>query len=114
MFIVNAQKNSDSYQSYTKLKYANNSFINKKINQIKNYIPVLIASTGSNLEAEMAGKIPEINPMIPANPVPSSTLPIPRTNSKSNALVNPKAIPQTNNKPIAPPITDKIIASNKN
>jgi hypothetical protein len=32
------------------------------INTKQTYIPVLIASTGSNLEAVMAGSIPEIRP----------------------------------------------------
>lgn len=73
-----------------------------------------MASTGSSLEAEIAGKIPEINPIIPAKPAPKRILSNPNTNSKSKALVKPKAIPQTINKPIKPPITDKIMASNKN
>jgi hypothetical protein len=34
------------------------------INTEQTYIPVLIASTGSNLEAVMAGSIPEIRPLI--------------------------------------------------
>jgi hypothetical protein len=34
------------------------------INTKQTYIPVLIASTGSNLEAVMAGSIPEINLLI--------------------------------------------------
>jgi hypothetical protein len=34
------------------------------INTKQTYIPVLIASTGSNLEAVMAGSIPEIRPLI--------------------------------------------------
>jgi hypothetical protein len=33
------------------------------INTKQTYIPVLIASTGSNLEAVMAGSIPEIRPI---------------------------------------------------
>jgi hypothetical protein len=40
------------------------------INTKQTYIPVLIASTGSNLEAVMAGSIPEIRPINPANNVP--------------------------------------------
>ena len=73
-----------------------------------------MASTGSNLEAEMAGKIPDINPITAANPVPKSMFPIPKTNSKSNTLVKIIEINQTKISPIKPPITDKITASNKN
>ena len=80
----------------------------------KNYIPVLMASTGSNLDAEMAGSIPEINPIKAANPVPKSTFPTPKTNSKSKVLVKIIEIIQTKKSPINPPITDKITASNRN
>ena len=78
------------------------------------YIPVLIASTGSSFEAEIAGRIPEINPIKAARPVPNRILPIPRTNSKSNTLVKTTEIIQTNKSPIIPPIIESIIASNKN
>jgi hypothetical protein len=78
------------------------------------YIPVLIASTGSSFEAEIAGRIPDIKPIMAANKVPNRTFPILRTKSKSNTLVNTNAIIQTKNKPIIPPITDNIMASNKN
>ena len=78
------------------------------------YIPVLIASTGSSLDAAIAGRIPEIKPINAANPVPRRMLPIPRTNSKSKALVKIKAIIQTKIKPIIPPIKQSIIASNRN
>ena len=78
------------------------------------YIPVRIASTGSNLAAVIAGKIPEINPIKAANPVPKNTLPILNTNSKSKALVSTTEIIQTNNKPTAPPITESITASKRN
>ena len=77
-------------------------------------MPVLIASTGSNFEAEIAGKIPEIKPMKAAKPVPRKTLPRPKTNSKSSTLVNTIEIIQTRINPKSPPITDKITASNKN
>ena len=87
-------------------------FCFKTENQI--YIPVLIASTGSNLDAEIAGKIPEINPINAANPVPKRTFPKPNTNSKSRTLVKIIEIIQTRNSPINPPITDKITASNRN
>jgi len=79
-----------------------------------NYIPLRIASTGSNLDAVIAGIIPETKPIIPDNPVPSIILSRLKINSKSKTLVTMRAIPQTINKPIIPPITDKIIASNKN
>jgi hypothetical protein len=45
------------------------------INTKQTYIPVLIASTGSNLEAVMAGSIPEIRPINPANNVPKRIFP---------------------------------------
>jgi hypothetical protein len=45
------------------------------INTKQTYIPVLIASTGSNLEAVMAGSIPEIRPINPANNVPKEYFP---------------------------------------
>jgi hypothetical protein len=45
------------------------------INTKQTYIPVLIASTGSNLEAVMAGSIPEIRPINPANNVPKKYSP---------------------------------------
>ena len=78
------------------------------------YIPVLIASTGSNLDAAIAGRIPDINPIIAANPVPKTILPILKTNSKSTTFVKITEIIQTNKSPIIPPITESIIASNKN
>ena len=68
-----------------------------------------MASTGSNLEADIAGNIPEINPIIADKPVPRSIFPIPKKKSKSNALVNAMEIIQTNSNPMIPPITDKII-----
>jgi hypothetical protein len=73
-----------------------------------------MASTGSNFEAVIAGKIPDIKPIKAANPVPKSILPIPKTNSKFKTLVKTRAMIQTRHKPITPPITDKMIASNKN
>ena len=62
----------------------------------------------------MAGKIPDIKPITAANPVPRSTFPIPKTKSKSNALVRIIEIIQTKTSPIKPPITDRITASNRN
>ena len=80
----------------------------------KNYIPLLIASTGSSFEAVIAGRIPEISPMIAAKLVPKRILPKLKTNSKSNTLVKIIAIIHTNNKPIKPPITQRMIASKRN
>ena len=79
-----------------------------------NYIPLRIASIGSNFEAEIAGKIPAINPIMIAKPEPNIILLKLRTNSKSSNLVNPIAINQTNVIPIMPPIKQRITASNKN
>ena len=73
-----------------------------------------MASTGSNLEAEIAGNIPAINPITAANPVPKSTFPRLSTKSNSKALVKIIEIIQTKSSPIIPPITDKITASNQN
>lgn len=77
-------------------------------------MPLLMASTGSNFEAEIAGIIPDIKPIKMAKPEPSIILNGLNTNSKSKALVKIKAIIQTKNIPIKPPITDKMTASNKN
>lgn len=73
-----------------------------------------MASTGSNLEAEIAGKIPDINPIIIDKPEPSKILKELNTNSKSKTLVKIKAIIQTKTIPINPPNIAKITASNKN
>lgn len=73
-----------------------------------------MASTGSNLEAEMAGKIPEIKPMIIDKLEPNKILKELKTNSKSNTFVKTKAINQTKTIPINPPNMAKITASNKN
>lgn len=48
-----------------------------------NYIPVRIASTGSSLAAEIAGMIPEINPIMAETKVPINMLKGDNTNSKS-------------------------------
>lgn len=79
-----------------------------------NYIPLRIASTGSNFEAVIAGIIPEIKPIKAAKPEPKSIFLALNTNSKSRAAESPKAIIQTKNIPKIPPIKDKITASNKN
>ena len=78
------------------------------------YIPVLMASTGSNLEAEIAGKIPESKPIKAAKLVPKSMFLKLKTNSKSNAILAIVAPNHTKNIPITPPITESITASNKN
>ena len=80
----------------------------------QSYIPLLIASTGSKLEAEIAGKIPEIKPISAAKPVPKQTLKKLKTNSNSRACVRTIDIIQTKNTPINPPIIHKIIASKRN
>ena len=36
----------------------------------KNHIPVLIASTGSSFEAEIAGIMPEMSPIAPDTEIP--------------------------------------------
>ena len=77
-------------------------------------MPLLIASTGSNLEAEIAGIIPEINPIKAANPEPINILEALNTNSKSKADDKTKAINQTKNIPTSHPINERITASNKN
>ena len=77
-------------------------------------MPLLIASTGSNLEAEIAGIIPEINPIKAANPEPINILEALNTNSNSQADDKAKPINQTKNIPTIPPIKERITASNKN
>ena len=84
------------------------------LDKTKNYIPLRMASTGSNLDAEMAGRIPEIRPITAANDVPRRILPSPRTNSNSSALVKTMVMSHTKNRPITPPITQRITDSNKN
>jgi hypothetical protein len=79
------------------------------------YIPVLIASTGSSLDAEIAGRIPAISPITAETIVPINILVGDNINSKSP--VNCDARIETENtrtNPINPPIIAKIIASNKN
>ncbi len=78
------------------------------------YIPLRIASTGSNFDAEIAGNIPETNPITAANPVPKQMLKKLNTNSKSSALVSTSAINHTNTIPINPPMTHRITASKRN
>ncbi len=55
-------------------------------------MPLLIASTGSNLEAEIAGIIPEINPIKAANPEPINILDTLNTNSKSKPMIKLKQL----------------------
>ena len=73
-----------------------------------------MASTGSNLDAEIAGKIPEIKPITIDKLEPKIILEVLKTNSKSKALVKIIAIIQTNKIPINPPNIAKIPASHKN
>jgi hypothetical protein len=62
----------------------------------------------------MAGRIPEIRPIIAAKLVPKRIFAKLKTNSKSNTLVKIIAIIHTKNNPINPPITQRIIASKRN
>ena len=73
-----------------------------------------MASTGSKLDAEIAGKIPEIKPINAAKPVPKQTLKKLNTNSNSRACVSTIDINQTKKTPISPPITQRITASKRN
>ena len=73
-----------------------------------------MASTGSNREAEIAGRIPDINPINADKPVPRSIFQKLKTNSKSSVLVRTIEIIHTKSNPKTPPIKDKIIDSNKN
>ena len=86
------------------LQFGNSSLqIYKKVN----YIPLRIASTGSNFEAEIAGIIPAIKPIKAAKPEPNNIFEVLKTNSKSNALDKTIAIIQTKNIPINPPINER-------
>ena len=78
------------------------------------YIPVLIASTGSSLDAEIAGKIPEIKPVTIETVAPNAMLNTLKTKLKSSKSVKSMANSQTEMIPITPPMTDKMIDSNKN
>lgn len=64
----------------------------------------------------MAGSIPEIKIISTTmdNPAPIIIFQKLKTNSKSNKLVKSIDNNQTKVKPIAPPITQRIMASNKN
>ncbi len=79
------------------------------------YIPVLMASTGSSREAEIAGIAPDINPIKDESPNPKKIFPKDKTNEKSSSVaLTTIEINQTKITPIKPPNNDKIIASNKN
>lgn len=79
------------------------------------YIPVLIASTGSNLDAEIAGITPDINPIKEERPKPKKMFENDSTKEKSSTTVLAiKDTIQTITTPINPPRSDKITASNKN
>ena len=73
-----------------------------------------MASTGSNCEAEMAGRIPDNKPTTIDSPKPITTFKKLKTNSNFNTFVSSIVKNQTISKPIIPPITQRIIASNKN
>ena len=82
---------------------------------MKSYIPVRMASTGSNLDAESAGKTPDINPINVDKENPINIFQKDKTNSKSSTAKEATIeIIHTNSSPINPPITARIIASNKN
>lgn len=85
-----------------------------QMKDLRGYIPVRMASTGSNCEAEMAGKIPETNPINAAKEVPRMIFPRLSTKSKSATCDKMNAVTQTKKIPMMPPKTDKITASNKN
>ncbi len=78
------------------------------------YIPVLIASTGSNREAEIAGIIPDIKPINVDKAKPRKILKNDKINSNSKTELATKETNQTNTIPMKPPIIDNITASNKN
>lgn len=74
-----------------------------------------IASTGSNLDADKAGNIPETNPIVLAINMPMDIL----NGDNIKVKLGTKAFNPINPKktiiiPINPPNTDKITASNKN
>lgn len=74
-----------------------------------------MASTGSSLEAEIAGIIPAIKPITAETAVPMNIFQGERMNS--NSPVNweaPIDANQTRNNPINPPITESITASKRN
>ena len=74
-----------------------------------------MASTGSNLEAEIAGSIPEIKPIAAETPVPIIMFFVESINSKSPAIQEAiKETKYTRTSPITPPIRARITASNKN
>ena len=79
------------------------------------YIPALIASTGSSFDAEIAGTIPAISPIIADITVPMNMFQVDNTKLKSPVNVDAKIDTiKTNINPINPPITESITASNKN
>ena len=78
-------------------------------------MPVRIASTGFKRDAEIAGRIPAINPMTEETTDPINIFAGDSINSKSP--VNWEANLKTKNTriiPIKPPIIARITASNKN
>lgn len=74
-----------------------------------------MASTGSNLEADKAGRIPEMNPILLAIKSPIKILNVDRMKVKlGTTIFNPTNPTKTITMPINPPNRDKITASNKN
>ena len=79
------------------------------------YIPVLIASTGSNLEAIIAGAIPAIRPIAALTLVPRIIFEEDKIKVKSSVATFAINVPsQTNRSPKSPPKSAKIMDSNKN
>jgi hypothetical protein len=74
-----------------------------------------MASTGSSLDADIAGITPEINPIKVESEKPKNMFQNERIKLKSPVKFEAiRAVTQTKNKPTTPPITAKTMASNKN
>jgi hypothetical protein len=73
-----------------------------------------MASTGFNREAEIAGAIPEINPITLEIINPIKTLFQLSEISKSIPPESESVSKKMSNSPIIPPINERITASNKN
>lgn len=74
-----------------------------------------MASTGSNLEAEIAGNIPEIKPIAAEITVPMTIFPIDNTKLNSPVIEDANSETRyTKTRPINPPMIARITASNRN
>lgn len=74
-----------------------------------------MASTGSNLEADMAGITPDNKPIKVDKENPKNTLNTDNTNSKSSLnWDNTVIVSQTRKRPTIPPTIANMIDSNKN